>query len=903
MDRERFRRVESLFEKALELPESERDAFLDGECGDDPELRREVESLLTADDHASGGFMDEPADRSGAAAALGSSATSEQDRVDRYRLLRKIGEGGMSELYLAVRDDDEYQKRVALKIIRSGLDREDLLRRFRTERQILAGLDHPNIATLLDGGTTEAGLPYFAMDFIEGLRIDEYCDRSRLSVRERLELFRTVCSAVQYAHQNLVVHRDIKSSNILVTSDGTPKLLDFGIAKLLKPDQFAEQVEYTATWMRPMTPRYASPEQIEGKPVTTTTDVYSLGVLLYKLLTGHLPYELEGRPPTELARLVLEHEPERPSATAVRDLTDADGESTLTAAQIAQARRAQPEQLRRQLEGDLDNIVLMALRKEPQRRYASVEQFSEDVRRYLVGLPVTARKVTLGYRTAKFLRRNRLAVAAAGAFVVLLVGFSVAMGMLAARVSEERDQARLERDRAEQVVEFMEGIFEVSDPYTEAQEQDITAREILDRGAERVSRDMGNQPEVQATLLAAIGNVFRNLSYYDRSEALLRQALETRRSILEPDDPAVAQSLTDLGMVLSLKGDYEDAEQLLETALELRRQRLDAGDPEIADGLYTLARLRHQQGEFDEAQRLYREAIGILEASSADDLEIALLKTELAFSLGEGGDLEESEATIREVVEIRRRRLGNDHVLTAESLNDLGTVLGMQGKYDEAEPLLREALAGRRRGLGEEHPGVAETMNNLAQLFRRTGRLDEAEPLFRRSAEINRLVHGDDHALVSIALGNLARVYQEQGEFAKAEPLAREALSIRRRTVGDDHHGTGLYLKVLGSVLVSDGRSAEAEPLLRESVANFEASLPPDHWWTGDAKSTLGECLVAQDRFAEAEPFLLDGLARIEAGLGPDHDRTRQAVERLVALYEAWQKPEDAARYRARLDD
>jgi serine/threonine-protein kinase len=547
----------------------------------------------------------------------------------------------------------------------------------------------PNIAKLLDGGTTDDGLPYFLMDFIDGMPIDEYCDRSRLNVRERLELFRTVCSAVQYAHRNLVVHRDIKASNILVGSDGIPKLLDFGIAKLLKPDQFAEQVEYTATWIRPMTPRYASPEQIEGKPVTTASDVYSLGVLLYKLLTGHLPYDLDGRPSSELARLVTEHEPERPSLSALRPLSDLRTKTETDPDDLARTRGMNPEQLRRRLSGDLDNIVLMALRKEPQRRYGSVERFSEDIRRHLDGLPVEARKDTVGYRTAKFLRRNRLAVGAVAAFVVLLVGFSVAMAVLANRVAHERDQARLERDRAEQVVDFMKDIFELSDPFAEGEQRDVTAREILDGGAERVVRKLDGQPLVQATLLDAIGTVYRNLGYYDRAEPLLRRALETRREALGPDDPAVAESLTHLGSVLSLKSDFDGARPLLQRAVDLRRSSLGDSHPDLAESLFELGRMQGDSGNQEEAERRYREAISIVEATTGDEAELTRMYTHLGVVLGLQGDLPGAETMYREVLEMRRRRFGNDHALVGESLSDLGAILGMQGKYDEAETLLR----------------------------------------------------------------------------------------------------------------------------------------------------------------------------------------------------------------------
>ncbi|MCP4661395.1 MAG: serine/threonine protein kinase, partial [bacterium] len=405
---ERWRQILELLEGALGQAPGDREAFLDERCASDTALRGQVEDLLEADKEAAG-FMRDPLVPVHGAISLPTAAGSPgRDLVGPYRLLRRIGQGGMSTVYLAVRGDDEYHRRVAVKIVRQGVEGEERLHRFRTERQILASLDHPSIARLYDGGTTDQGTPYFVMEYVEGLPVDEYCDRYCLSVRERLELFRKVCSAVHYAHQNLVVHRDLKPSNILVNADGVPKLLDFGIAKLLNPE-LSFHPEPTATWVRMMTPHYASPEQVRGKMITTASDVYSLGVLLYELLTGHLPHLFNERSPQEIEQLLTEVEPARPSAVVGREEA-ASGTSRALGSQ-RHVCGMRPEQLRRRLSGDLDTIVLMALRQEPQRRYTSVQQFSEDVRRHLAGLPVMARKATPAYRIRKFLRRNRVATA------------------------------------------------------------------------------------------------------------------------------------------------------------------------------------------------------------------------------------------------------------------------------------------------------------------------------------------------------------------------------------------------------------------------------------------------------------------------------------------------------------
>lgn len=441
MNRERWEKVKELFGSAVEVDPGKRSAFLREACGPDEALRAEVESLLVSYERTEASEENPPA-------SVGPEPVTETligRRLGSYQVLHEIGHGGMAVVYAAVRADDEYRKRVAIKVVLPGLDSNDILLRFRNERQTLATLDHPNIVKLLDGGTTEQGLPYLVMEYIEGVPIDQYCESRRLSANERLQLYRVICGAVQYAHQNLVVHRDLKPSNILITGAGTPKLLDFGIAKLLNPDS-AAQTLLTQPQMRPMTLDYASPEQFHGQPVTTSTDVYSLGVLLYQLLTGYLPYDLHGRSPLEMEQIVSEVEPERPS-TAVRQIEAITSRGrSMTAGfaprSVSRSGEDDSEKLSRRLRGDLDNIVLMALRKEPQRRYASVEQLSEDIRRHLEGLPVSARTPTLSYRSSKFIRRHKVGVAA-----VATVGAALLLGIVL--TTHEAQVARAERARAE----------------------------------------------------------------------------------------------------------------------------------------------------------------------------------------------------------------------------------------------------------------------------------------------------------------------------------------------------------------------------------------------------------------------------------------------------------------------
>ena len=486
--------------------------------------------------------MDAPLTDSPGAEQLATGA-----RVGDYEVVRHLGSGGMGSVYLAVRADRRYRKEVAIKILKRGLDSEEILRRFRQERQILASLDHPNVARLLDAATSDAGQPCFVMEYVEGTRIDRYCDDRRLSIRERLELFRTVCDAVQAAHRGLVVHRDLKPGNILVTTEGAPKLLDFGVAKLLDPDSFPQTVVPTALPYHPMTPDYASPEQVRGEAITTASDVYSLGVLLYRLLTGHRPYRVDLRRPAEMERVICEVEPEKPSAT-----TSSSRDGTATSETRPRA-EGSPEKLRRRLAGDLDTIVLKALAKEATHRYGSVFQLSEDLRRHLEGLPILARRPTFGYRAGKFLRRYRAGVAMACLSVALLLAGIATTTWQAQIARSERARAESEKAVAEEAVSFMETLFEIADP-SQAKGETVTALEILEKGAERFA-ELEDQPQVQARLMDSIGRSYQGLGLYEEAARQLEEALETRRRVLGDDHLETAETLDNLaGLVFEAKG-------------------------------------------------------------------------------------------------------------------------------------------------------------------------------------------------------------------------------------------------------------------------------------------------------------------------------------------------------------
>jgi serine/threonine-protein kinase len=817
------------------------------------------------------------------------------------------------------------------------MDTEQILSRFRHERQILASLDHPNIARLLDGGTTSDGLPYFVMEYIEGQAMDEYCEAHKLSTAERLQLFRTVCGAVQFAHQNLVVHRDLKPSNILVTPEGVPKLLDFGIAKLLKPELYAQTIAPTVTSLRPMTPDYASPEQVKGQPITTASDIYSLGVLLYELLTGHRPYRLRSSTPQEMERVICEQEPERPSAAISRTVNtrSVDGvTNTLTPETVSKPREGQPERLRRKLQGDLDNIVLMAMRKEPQRRYASVEQFSEDLRRHLEGLPVIARKDTFGYRAGKFITRNKVAVAVALAFM-LLIAVSIVV------IVQQSVRAARERDKAKQVSAFLTEIFKVSDP-GESRGNSVTAREILDKGAERIDKELSGQPEVQATLMNTISNVYESLGLYDSAAPLLEKALNTRLALFghdhadvaesmlslavlhydrsnyaeaEPlyreslavrrrlfgnEHPAVAASLNGLGTLLQATDKYEEAEDVWRNALTMRRKLFGADHREVAESLDNLGWLLYNKGEYEEAERLLREALAIHRKLLGNDHPmVATDLNYLAFVAGTRGHSEqEQEALFREALQMRRKVYGNNHPQVAESLNNLAWLMNQRGKPAEAESLYRESLDIRRRSVGNDSQEVAQSLNNLARTLAHRNDYAAAEPMQRESLAIYIKLYGEQAADTAVAMHNLATLLYEKGDYVNAESLFRQTLDIRRKKLPPGNPHIPATLVGLGLLLSEHGHPQEAEALLNEALEMRRRDLSAGNWQIADAESVLGGCLAALRRFGDAEPLLVDGYTILKAKRGEHDKQTERALARLIHLYSLWGKPDKAAAYR-----
>ena len=922
----RWQAIDDLFDAVLERPVSERSTFLDSSCSGDPELRQAVEALLR--DYTDAELLLGDSALAFAEPLLARMSPDEvqtegtPERIGPYHLIREAGRGGMGAVYQAERADDQFRKLVALKLVRRGMDTDEILARFRYERQILASLEHPSVARLLDGGVAPDGRPYLVMEYVEGRPIDRYCDDERLGIDARLALFRIVCDAVQYAHQRLVVHRDIKPSNILVTADGSVKLLDFGIAKLLGDDGADATTPATRTGVRLMTPEHAAPEQIRGDPITTATDVYALGVLLYQLVAGRRPFELSGGSRGELERQVLEQEPVPPSRAA-----EEGGPA------VAERRGTRPAALRRRLRGDLDTIALRALEKAPARRYPTAQVLAEELDRHRRGVPVEARRATLGYRARKYAARHRAGLAVAAAALALATAFGV---FHTTRISRERDLAQAEAAKAQATAEFVTGLFNAADP-DEARGDTLNVFTLLDRGAARLEREQTGQPAVRAMLQGVLGTLYGKLGNVGRAVPLLDSAHAGQRRLHGERNAATARAARDLALVRYQAGDYAAAESLYRAAADVQRARLGPQDPEVAVTLNGWADMLVQTGKYLEARSLFEEALAIFRALPGDQrVGITTSQFGLATLLRFDEKWENAERLFREVLATRRALYGDTNSNVAVTLNDLGVTLYQKNDLDKADSVLTAALALRRHLFGENHPEVAEALHNLAlvpyarrdfatadSLERITlaidqrlfgpehrsvglalnnlgwiasdaGQLDTAVARFRQSLAVMQKASGPESADAALLLANLGDVLQLRGDLAEAEPPLRAALAARRKIHGDEHvavAGREFYLAVL---LAERGKHLEAEQLFKESLARFRRLGPEERGSVARGLSALGSTVLALGRAEEAESLQRRARAIYVKTQGETSDSAAVTAGRVAAALAAQRRYAEA---------
>ena len=895
--------IEALFEGALEQPTRARGAWVRARCAGDVALRAEVEALLEAHEMTDGIL-----DRHGPPPVAGGGPAAPEDRrIGPYRVIRELGRGGMGVVYLAERVDGQYRRQVAIKLLRSSPDADELHRRFLAERQILASLGHPNIAQLLDGGTTAGQLPYLVMEYVDGVPITDYCDRHRLDVRERLLLFGDVCRAVHAAHQNLVLHRDLKPGNILVTADGQVKLLDFGIAKLLNPVLGALDLPRTRTAFRVMTPEYASPEQVRGDSLTTASDIYALGVVLYELLAGRRPYQLRTGAPRELQELVCEREPERPSSVVARReafVVDDRSAREIAPEAVAAARSTTPDRLQRELRGDVDAIVMMALRKEPSRRYGSAELLCEDIGRLLDGQPVSAHQGTRGYRLRKQLRRHRAVFATALVALLSLVGGAVAAAWQAAAARHERDRAESALARVEQALReseqmagFLVGLFDASVPAPLGAERGTT-EDMLRRGAVQVER-LQHQPMAQARMLDALGRVYRSLGRLDEARANLERSLAIRRARGAPGAEAAA-TMIPLADVLRRQGRYDAAETLTREALALRRREVGEEHPDVAEALAQLAGLAIYRGNLLQAESLAIASARIRRAVlAADDPRLAWGLEMLAGVLRRRGRAEAAESTLREAVTVAERAYGSSDPSVATLRLHLADVWARDfNRLADAEVLARRATASLEAALGPDHPLAAVGGIDVALLLSRRGRHAEAERLAARSVAIRERALGAHHLGVVDSRAALAGIYLRAGRFDAAERTQREVLDAHARLLGREHSAYAGSLAGLGDIALARGRLDEADSLYREAIRIRRRALGRETGAVVLIVAALGDVHARRGDFAAADSLYRHALAVLAAQSGPGHFDVRRGYERLAELYEAHGRPHEAAAFR-----
>jgi serine/threonine protein kinase len=833
---EQWHRASPHLDRLLDLPPAERDAYLAALDIQDSAAAADVRALLV--EHrlvTAEGFLASPA------LVPRPEPTLAGVTIGAYTLMSPIGHGGMGSVWLAERSDGRFEGQAAVKLLNAALLGRSAEKRFKREGTILARLTHPHIARLIDAGLSGTGQPYLILELIDGRPIDRYCDDERLGIDDRIRLFLDVQAAVAHAHANLIVHRDLKPSNVLVTSGGTVKLLDFGIAKLLETDN----TDHTLTMLTregdvALTPKYAAPEQLTGGPITTTTDVYALGVILFELLTGLHPTGGDARGAVDFVRAIADREPLRLSA-AVRA-----GAGDDEIVERAACRGTTPERLRRVLRGDLETILAKALKSDPAERYASVAEFTDDLRRYLEHLPISARADALGYRTAKFVRRHHRLLAAA-AIVVAAVGALTVF--YTARLSTERDRAEQEAVRSSKVSELLIGLLTSADPYRTPDPRDPNAQSPLDVGAQRIEKEMAGEPELQARMLTMIGRTYQRMGLHEKARPPLERALEIGRSTFGPEHITVAQSLNDLGVLYRQRGNLTKAEPLLQESLALRRRLLGSEDKDVAVTLIELARVLTESGRADEA-----------------------------------------EPAIRESLAIRRKVFGEEHQETAVSKADLGRLLMQRGDLTGAEPLLRENVATTVHMLGSDHPNSASAKATLAQLLMVKGDMSAAEALLRESVEINQRVFGPHGLEYAQSLSALAIAAEWQGRLDQAQTLVEESLRIARPQLGEAHPRVHIYVVNLARIRIARGDGAATESSLRDVLSAREQLYPPGDWRTAQAQSLLGAALMAQKRYAEAEPLMAAAESSLKAVPGlqdrervANHDRLAGVRRRVVA--------------------